>query len=657
MKTNKFILSAGRIARAMAGCTDLDVNVDSMYTVDPSKDGGMDPMIVVEAKMADVYFHLAGTLGRRYMEAQALASDEFTCLAFDGGYYDAGTYAHTALHCSSAEDASLDWYSEVTAGITKANVILDELGSGASVAMTAPARAIRAYYTWILMDSFGDAPILEGLAAEGVVTPRSPRKEVALWIEKELNAIIPELTTEVNANTYGKPTKWMAEALLAKLYLNWAVYTAESVDQYDAASAYNEKLGDCITVCEDIIGSGKFSLGSMEYRFKFAPNNGPQVEDFIYAMPYDAIERGGMQYARPRSFKDLKNMVPNYYGSTDKFSQSFGGNMVVNTTMTTGNLTAFVTYISQILFSLTMVTMMFVFMSRAIASGKRIAEVLDEQPDIADNASADKNLTVKNGDIVFDNVSFRYYKNSEEKVLDGINLHIGAGQTVGIIGSTGCGKTTLVSMIARLYDTDEGSVKIDGVNVRDYSLYHLREGVGMVLQKNVLFSGSIEDNLRWGDPDATMEEIRACADAAQADGFVTGFTNGYQMDLGQGGTNVSGGQKQRLCIARALLKKPKILILDDSTSAVDTATEARIRQAFRTSLRDSTKIIIAQRISSVMEADKIIVMNDGKITGIGTHDELLAGNIEYQEIYNSQMEANKQAPAPAVSADAKEVLA
>lgn len=329
MKTNKYLLSAGMLAMAMTGCTDLGVDVESMYTVDPSKDGGMDPMIVVEAKMSDVYFHLAGTLGRRYMEAQALASDEFTCLAFDGGYYDAGTYAHTALHCSSAEDATLDWYSEVTAGITKANVILDELGSGASVAMTAPARAIRAYYTWILMDSFGDAPILEGIAAEGVVTPRSPRKEVALWIEKELTTIIPELTTEVSANTYGKPTKWMAEALLAKLYLNWAVYTADAVENYDAATAYNEKLGECINVCQDIIDSKKFNLGSMEYRFKFAPNNGPEVEDFIYAMPYDAIERGGFQYARPRSFKDLKNMVPNYYGSTDKFTQSFGGNMVV----------------------------------------------------------------------------------------------------------------------------------------------------------------------------------------------------------------------------------------------------------------------------------------------------------------------------------------
>ena len=226
MKLNKFILTAGLFAVALTGCTDLDVTPNSQYTEDPSKNSGVDPMIVVEAKMADVYFHLSGTFGRRYMEAQCLASDEFTCLAFDGGYYDDGTYAHQALHNSFATDASLDWYSEVTSGITKANTILEELGSGASAQMTAPARAMRAYFTWILMDSFGDAPILESVPAEGVVVPRSPRKEVAEWIEKELTEIIPSLTEDVTENTYGKPTKWMATALLAKLYINWAVYTA-----------------------------------------------------------------------------------------------------------------------------------------------------------------------------------------------------------------------------------------------------------------------------------------------------------------------------------------------------------------------------------------------------------------------------------------------
>ena len=327
----------------------------------------------------------------------------------------------------------------------------------------------------------------------------------------------------------------------------------------------------------------------------------------------------------------------------------FGGNMLVSETMTAGDLSAFVTYITQILSSLMMVTMMFVQMSRAMASAKRISEVLDEVPDIADTAKNDTR-TVAHGDIRFENVSFRYYKNSEESVLDRINLHIPAGTTVGIIGSTGCGKTTLVSMIARLYDTDEGAVLVDGINVRDYSLYHLREGVGMVLQKNTLFSGSVSDNLRWGDPTATLEEMRTAASHAQADGFVSTFKDGYDTEIEQGGTNVSGGQKQRLCIARALLKKPKILILDDSTSAVDTATEKRIREAFRNELAASTKIIIAQRISSVRDADQIIVMDDGRITGIGTHDELLASNIEYQEIYNSQMESNNQT-------EAKEVLA
>ncbi|MCQ2236370.1 MAG: RagB/SusD family nutrient uptake outer membrane protein [Bacteroidales bacterium] len=331
MKRNKVFISLGALALAMSSCTDLDVDVVSQYSKDPSANSGVDPMIVVEAKMANVYYRLRGTIGRRYMEAQCLASDEFTALAFDGGYFDAGTYAYTALHCNTAEDATLDWYSEATAGITLANQVLEELGEGASVSMTAPARAIRAYFTWVLMDNFGDTPILDKVAAEGEPTAdRSPRKDVALWLENELTTIIPELTTDVNANTYGKPTRWMAEALLAKIYINWPVYTAQSVDQYDASTAVNERLTECIALCDDIIDGGKFNLGSMAYRFKFAPNNGPQVEDFIYAMPFDAIDQQGMQYARPRSYKNLKNMMPNYYGSTDKFSQSFGGNIVVS---------------------------------------------------------------------------------------------------------------------------------------------------------------------------------------------------------------------------------------------------------------------------------------------------------------------------------------
>lgn len=320
----------------------------------------------------------------------------------------------------------------------------------------------------------------------------------------------------------------------------------------------------------------------------------------------------------------------------------FGGQEVMDTVinatggMDVGDLSAFLTYITQILSSLMMLSMLFVFSSRALASSKRVREVLDEVPDIDDANAADADRKVTNGDIEFRNVVFRYYKTSEDPVLDHISFKVRGGQTVGIIGSTGCGKTTLVSMIPRLYDADEGEIIVDGVNVRDYSLKNLRDGVGMVLQKNVLFSGTIAQNLEWGDENATHDEIVSAAEKAQANGFVSAMKDGYDTVLDQGGTNVSGGQKQRLCIARALLKKPKILILDDSTSAVDTATESRIRTALKTDLAGTTKIIIAQRISSVMDADEIIVMSDGRITGIGKHDELIRSNEEYREIYISQ---------------------
>ena len=320
-----------------------------------------------------------------------------------------------------------------------------------------------------------------------------------------------------------------------------------------------------------------------------------------------------------------------------------GGPIVLNMDMPVGDLSAFVTYVTQILMSLMMINFILMMASRAIASGKRIIEVLDEKPDISDKDAAFKEKTVEDGAIEFRNVTFRYYKGSEETVLNDISLTIPAKATVGIIGSTGSGKTTLVSMIPRLYDCDSGEILVDGINVKDYSLYNLREGVGMVLQNNLLFSGSIADNLRWGDESASDDELRAAAAAAQADGFVLDFGAGYETKIEQGGTNVSGGQKQRLCIARALLKKPKILILDDSTSAVDTATEARIREAFSNELRDSTKIIIAQRISSVMEADMIIVMNEGRITGVGKHSELLESNEEYREIWESQSGMKKGA--------------
>lgn len=316
----------------------------------------------------------------------------------------------------------------------------------------------------------------------------------------------------------------------------------------------------------------------------------------------------------------------------------FGSKLVMNSGMEVGNLSAFITYVTQILMSLLMVTMLFMFSSRAMASARRISEVLDEPLDLSDETAKHKDLTVKRGKIEFKKVDFRYYKTSKDAVLSNIDLTIEAGQTVGIIGSTGCGKTTLVSLIPRLYDCDKGQVLVDGVDVKDYSLYNLREGIGMVLQKNVLFSGSISDNLRWGDLNATDEQITDAAKKAQADMFVKSFPNGYETILDQGGTNVSGGQKQRLCIARALLKHPKILILDDSTSAVDTATEANIREAFANELSDATKIIIAQRISSVKEADKIIVMDDGKIVGEGTNDDLLKNNETYREIYYSQID-------------------
>ena len=320
-----------------------------------------------------------------------------------------------------------------------------------------------------------------------------------------------------------------------------------------------------------------------------------------------------------------------------------GGREVVAGTMLWGDLSAYITYITQILMSLMMVSMLFLISSRSLASANRISEVLDEKIDITDENASRADKMVEQGDVEFRDVSFRYYKNSEGLVLDHINLKIRHGQTVGVIGSTGCGKSTLVSMIPRLYDVDAGEVLVDGVNVRDYNLNHLRSGVGMVLQKNVLFSGTIDENLRWGDENADHETVVAAAKSAQADGFVSAMPKGYDTLLEQGGANVSGGQKQRLCIARALLKKPRILILDDSVSAVDTATEALIRRAFANELKDSTKIIIAQRITSVMEADMIVVMDDGRITGIGTHDQLMQNNEEYREIYESQMSGATEA--------------
>ena len=348
------------------------------------------------------------------------------------------------------------------------------------------------------------------------------------------------------------------------------------------------------------------------------------------------LKKSGMSAMRIMIF--MSPVITLFMNATVLVVVWLGGGIVLDGGMPVGDLSAFLTYVTQILSSLMMITMLLMFSSRALASGRRIAEVLDEVPDLSDENAREPERHVENGDVEFDHVSFRYYKNSDDLVLNDICLKIPAHATVGIIGSTGCGKTTLVSLISRLYDADEGCVRVDGVDVRDYSLKNLRDGVGVVLQKNTLFSGTIAENLRWGDENASDEEVRDAAKRAQADKFVSSFPHGYDTLLEQGGTNVSGGQKQRLCIARALLKKPKIIVLDDSTSAVDTATEAQIRRAFREELQDSTKIIIAQRISSVMDADLIVVMNDGRITGTGTHDELLKNNTEYQEIYDSQMD-------------------
>lgn len=321
----------------------------------------------------------------------------------------------------------------------------------------------------------------------------------------------------------------------------------------------------------------------------------------------------------------------------------FGGKQILVGDMPVGDLTAFTTYVVQILMSLMMVSMIFIQGSRAVASSRRITEVLDTEIDLNDDAARDRERKVTSGKIEFRGVGFRYYKKHKRNVLQDISFRAEPGEVVGIIGSTGAGKSSLVQLIPRLYDCDEGEVLVDGVNVKDYTLENLRNGVAMVLQKNTLFSGTILENLRWGDENATDEEIFAMADAAQADLFVKDFTDGYETELGQGGVNVSGGQKQRLCIARALLKKPKILILDDSTSAVDTATEAKIRESFQTTLKDTTKLIIAQRISSVESADRILVMEEGRIVGQGTHRELMENCEPYQEIYYSQKDKEEAA--------------
>ena len=316
-----------------------------------------------------------------------------------------------------------------------------------------------------------------------------------------------------------------------------------------------------------------------------------------------------------------------------------GGHYVAGGTMLSGDLIAFFTYASEILMSLMMVAMVMMVLTRSIACGKRIVEVLEEQPEITDSA-ADTALTVENGEVDFDHVYFKYHKDSGSWNLDDICLHIESGMTVGILGGTGSAKSTLVSLIPRLYEATEGAVSVGGRDVREYTMEALRQGCAMVLQKNELFSGTIKENLRWGNENATDEEIKHACHLACADGFIEAMPKQYDTYIEQGGNNVSGGQKQRLCIARALLKNPKVLILDDSTSAVDTKTDAAIQRAFAEYIPDTTKIIIAQRVSSVQNADKIVVLNDGKIDAVGTHEELLKNCNIYREVYRSQVKGD-----------------
>ena len=330
MKANIKLLFAAGIVALTTSCTDLDVTPKAQFTEYPTTEAA------IEAQMADVYFHLRSTLGRRYMEAQALSSDEWVGISFDGDYADGGIYAQCSLHNFNATSACTDWYGDVTAGITKANRAMFLMGESAAPEMLAPARAMRAYYTWILMDSFGDTPILDHLLKDGEMIDRSPRAEAARWIESELKEIIPLLPDNVDVSTYGKPTKYMAEALLVKLYINWPVYTANDVTAYKAATYSNEHLNDVVTLCDDIMQSGKFDLaeGANGYRSKFWPNNGYQVKDFIYAMPFDAITAQGFQYCRPRIWRQGRNDGeggPGYFGAD--IGNSTGGNFSISPEM------------------------------------------------------------------------------------------------------------------------------------------------------------------------------------------------------------------------------------------------------------------------------------------------------------------------------------
>lgn len=353
-----------------------------------------------------------------------------------------------------------------------------------------------------------------------------------------------------------------------------------------------------------------------------------------------AIEEVYKLFVKAESRVTLNNpvMMITVYGCILALSW-FGAKMIVVNELTTGELVSLFSYIMNIMISLMMISMAFVMITMARASAERIAEVLNEKSDLTNNDNPF--YSVKNGDIDFNQVNFKYKSTSEEMVLSDIDVHIKSGETIGIIGGTGSSKSSFVNLISRLYDVTDGEVKVGGINVKDYDIETLRNEVSVVLQKNVLFSGTIKENLRWGNKNATDEELVTACKLACADEFIEKFPDGYDTYIEQGGSNVSGGQKQRLCIARALLKKPKILILDDSTSAVDTATDAKIRANMKKSIPGTTKLIIAQRISSVQESDKIIVLDDGHIDGFGTHEELLANNEIYKEVYYSQTKGDE----------------
>ena len=402
-----------------------------------------------------------------------------------------------------------------------------------------------------------------------------------------------------------------------------------------------------------LIGVGKAAHPYFEKVFKKYDDLNAIVEENTQGMR--VVKSFGLEEEEISKFKNKSNEIYELFSKAERiisFNQPImqlttytvmlliawiGARIIITSNMTlltTGELTSLITYATQILFSLMMVTMMFVLSTIAISSGKRIAEILNEESTIKNKENPIKE--VEDGSISFENVSFSYVGKKEKEVLNNINLEIKSGETVGIIGGTGTGKSTLVNLIPRLYDVTEGTLKVGNKDVRDYDIETLRDAVSCVLQKNVLFSGTIKENLRWGNENASDEELIKACKLAEADGFINDFKDKYDTKIEQGGTNVSGGQKQRICIARALLKKPKILILDDSTSAVDTKTDKRIREAFKSEIPNTTKIIIAQRVASVEDADKIIVMDNGKIVGLGNHEELLKTNKIYKEVYESQ---------------------